>query len=218
MANLNLSQFAPRYRGEAKATKMLIETATAILEQQNPMTVRQLFYRLVGVGQIDNTQGEYHRVSRFMVKARRDGRCDYDWIVDRSRPTYSPNVWQDAAQYFETVKKAYRRDYWQDQPCHCEVWTEKDAIIGSIEPITNALGVTVRVFRGFSSETRVHDIYEIIGDIARTKDVHIFYLGDHDPSTRGIEDDPVGRTGCDIKRIAIHREDIAKFGLPPQRI
>jgi len=88
-----------------------------------------------------------------MTKARLDGRCDWDWIVDRSRPTYKPNVFIDTAEYAETVKQAYRKDYWESQPNHVEVWTEKDAIIGSIEPVTRELGVTVRVGRGhFSSE------------------------------------------------------------------
>jgi hypothetical protein len=206
-------------RGEAKATTRLIAAAVSILQEQNPMTVRQLFYRLVGTGQIDNTQAEYSRVSRLMTIARKDSRCDFAWIVDRSRPEYSPNVWNDAAAYFETVKRAYRRDCWQDQPCHVEVWTEKDAIIGSIEQVTkDEFGVTVRVFRGFSSTTRANDIEQAFSEI--DKPIHVFYLGDHDPSGIDIERDIRERISVpfSIQRIAIHAADIRNFNLPTQKI
>jgi len=66
------------------------------------------------------------------------------------------------------------------QPGHCEIWTEKDAIIGSIQDVTNELGVTVRVCRGFLSTTKAHEIAEHFDAIS--KSITIFYLGDHDPS------------------------------------
>lgn len=213
-----------RMRGESRASVRLIDAAASILEQEHPMTIRQLFYRLVGTGQIDNTKQEYQRVSRLMTIARRDGRCEYGWIVDRSRPEYTPNVWENAAAYAEAIKRSYRRDCWQDQPCHIEVWTEKDAITSSIEPVTRELGVTVRVFRGFSSTTLANEIAETFSEI--DKDIHVFYLGDHDPSGIDIERDILDRVGdfsgglalFDIKRLAIHAADIQRFNLPTQKV
>ena len=136
-------------RGEWASTKRLIEQAAAILAEKSPMTIRQLFYRLVSVAAIENTRNDYQRVSTTMTKARNDGRIDFEAIVDRSRPEYMPNVFEDTADYAETVRRGYRKDYWQQQPERVEVWCEKDSIIGSIEDLTHELGVMVRVARGF---------------------------------------------------------------------
>jgi hypothetical protein len=107
------------------------------------------------------------------------------------------------------------------QPVYVEVWCEKDAVIGSIEDVTDKLGVTVRVGRGFQSATLVHEIAERFSTIKKPKVV--FYLGDHDPSGLCIEQDLYDRTSrlCGsfrLERLAIFAADIKKFRLPPLRI
>jgi hypothetical protein len=224
-------------QGEWAATTELIDAALEILEQENPMTVRQLFYRLVSVEHIENTQLNYQRVSRLMTKARRDDRCPYEWIVDRSRPTYEPNVWKDPTGYAEGVKHGYRKDYWAMQPNYCEIWCEKDSITGSIQELTDELGIIVRVGRGFQSATRVNDIAQYLNDVEKHRKT-VFYLGDWDPSGEDIQRAAYARIqerahqlwssqrelclGTTpwffIERIAIHKEDIAKFKLAPLRI
>ena len=207
---------------EHRKTRILINAALAILEVEQPMTVRQLFYRLVSVGHIMNTRQEYQRVSVVMTTAREDGRCPFEYIVDRSRPEYAPNVFTDAAEYGRTVKNAYRKDYWSAQPNHVEVWVEKDAVIGSIQEVTNDLGVTVRVGRGFLSTTRTYEIAQHFSRI--DKPITVFYLGDHDPSGHDIERDLQTRILkqstrlFDVERLAIFARDIAAFGLPPLRL
>jgi hypothetical protein len=206
---------------EKNKTTRLIERASEILAAQNPMTIRQLFYRLVSAEDIQNTRADYQRVSRVMTKARDDGRCDFDFIVDRSRPEYRPSVFTDMAQYAKVIKNSYRKDYWGTQPRHCEIWVEKDAIIGSIEDLTNELGVTVRVGRGFLSTTKAHAIAEHFTRI--DKPIRVFYLGDHDPSGRNIEADLEARienygARFTLRRLAIHARDIREFNLPQLRV
>jgi len=208
-------------QGEWESTKRLIGQAAGILAAESPMTIRQLFYRLVSVAAIANTRKDYQRVSTIMTKARNDGRVGFDSIVDRSRPEYMPNVFEDAAQYADVVKNAYRKDYWRLQPERVELWCEKDSVIGSIEELTNKLGVIVRVSRGFLSTTKAHDLAEVIK--SSEKPMTLFYLGDHDPSGRQIEADMAERirgygSKFTITRLAIHAADIAKFKLPPLRV
>jgi hypothetical protein len=208
--------------GENRKTTQLIVAAVDILDAESPMTIRQLFYRLVSRGLIPNDRKHYQLVSRVMTKARDDGRCSFDYIVDRSRPHYSPSVFQDAGRYADVVQNAYRKDYWATQPNHVEIWVEKDAIIGSIEPTTNKLGVTIRVGRGFLSTTKAYDIAVHFQTI--DKPITAFYLGDHDPSGQDIERDLYDRIQSygsgyfDLQRLAIHKTDIALFNLPPLRI
>jgi hypothetical protein len=214
--------------GEWARTTKLIEDAIEILEEQNPMTIRQLFYQLVSRGVLENSLKSYSLVSRTMTKAREDGRVDYDYIVDRSRPVYEKNVFEDAAQYAEVVKHGYRKGYWYTQPYHVEVWVEKDATVGTFEGVVkDELGVTIRVGRGFQSTTKMHEIANIFSGIE--KPIRIFYLGDHDPSGVAIEKDLLARIAQNmerlgatadlrIERVAIFKEDIARFKLPPLRI
>ena len=118
-------------RGRSRRTVKIVNQAHEILEAENPMTLRQLFYRLVSVRALENRQADYQRLSRITTDARERGEIDYSWMVDRSRPEYAASAWDDTRAFLDTVKRSYRRDYWQDQPHHVEIWTEKDAIIPS---------------------------------------------------------------------------------------
>src|SRR5882762_314039 len=209
-------------QAEWQETTQLIRAALAILSEQQPMTVRQLFYALVVRELLLNTQAHYKRVSRIMTKARNDRRCSWEWIVDRSRQVYSPTVWRDPIGYAQTVQTSYRKDYWEMQPNYCEVWVEKDAAIGSISDLCDELGVTVRPFKGFNSTTNVHEAAEWLSGI--TKPITIFHCGDHDASGRCIDEKGkervigYGSGEFHLKRLAIHKNDIRKFKLPPQRV
>jgi hypothetical protein len=211
-------------QGEWKRTTDLIERAVSILTEQWPMTIRQLFYQLVSAAVIVNCIADYRKVSRVMTIARNDGRCPWKYIVDRNRPEYAPAVWDDLTEYLETCRDGYRKDYWKAQPQHCEIWTEKDAVIGSIEATARELGVTVKVFRGFSSTTKAHEAGQSFLRMAHLgKPATVFYLGDHDPSGRDIERDILHRAQkygvpFSIRRLAILPADIRKFNLPPLRV
>jgi hypothetical protein len=228
-------------KAETKRITRLIELATAILSEESPMTVRQLFYRLVSVGALENSRNDYVKVSRIMTIARNDGRVEWDAIVDRSRADYAPTVWEDAAEYVDALKSQYRKDYWHTQPAHVEVWVEKDAVVGSIEELTDELGVRVRPGKGFQSTTKVHEIAELFSRIK--KPIFVYYLGDHDPSGRNAEDElkdrvhshllsllldrdseerSIGRANAgtyfSMERLAIHPEDIRTYRLPPLKV
>lgn len=236
----------PRHAGgENKNTTALIDAAISILAEQNPMTIRQLFYRLVSKSRVPNNLASYQMVSRIMTKCRDDGRCPFAWIADRSRPVYAAKGFDDAVEYAAVMRDGYRKNYWTTQPEHIEIWVEKDAIIGSIQDVCDELGVTIRVGRGYWSTTAAHEIAEIFAGI--TKPITVFYCGDHDPSGQniqselydrilnyGVEDFPTfdglsrfldRKSGTatvkvspfyfTMKRLAINKEDITKFNLPP---
>jgi hypothetical protein len=102
-------------KSEWRSSSELIESARRILAAESPMTIRQLFYRLVSLppyaaGHIPNTKRAYAKVVRLMTKTRleEDPRIDWEWIVDRSRSEYMPSVWLNAKEYGETVREGYR--------------------------------------------------------------------------------------------------------------
>jgi hypothetical protein len=132
------------------------------------------------------------------------------------------NVFQNTAEYVGVVKRAYRRDAWQDQPAYCDVWSEKGTVLGAIRPIADEYGTTLRVCHGFGSTGMEGQIGEMFA--ALNKPISVFFLGDHDPSGRAIEQDIHRRAHIangvkfNIRRLAIHVDDIRKFNLPPHRI
>lgn len=203
-------------------TTALVEAAKSALEAERPMTIRQLFYRLVSIHAIENTLADYKRVSRVLTDARERSEIPFAWIVDRTRPTYAANVFENPEEFMEAASNTYRRDYWTSQPVYVELWSEKDSVIGSIQEVTDSLGVMVRVGRGFNSASVADEIAQLFSRIEKLKQV--FYLGDHDPSGRCIEIEirsrlqRYGSGKFKMKRLAIHAGDIRRYNLPPLRI
>jgi hypothetical protein len=67
-----------------KSEAELIEAAKAILESDSPMTIRQLFYRLLSLpsnapGHIPNTNRSYSKFVGLMTKARLENNCCIEW-------------------------------------------------------------------------------------------------------------------------------------------
>lgn len=211
-------------RGVSKKTTTLISTARELLEAENPMTLRQLFYRLVSVHALENSRAAYQRLSRIMTTAREAGDVDPALMVDRSKPEIIPNVWHDTAAYLLTVANSYRRDYWEDQPYCTEVWIEKDSLTGSIEGVVAEHGVTLRAHRGYGSTTKKMEIAAQFD--ATEKPIVIFYIGDFDPSGMDIERDLLAKISRyqrtknvpTVIRLGVLKEDIAQFDLPPLKM
>jgi hypothetical protein len=228
-------------RGMSKDTLALIDYARTLLAANHPMTLRQLHYAIFSRNEIEyaNDKASYSRLGRATTTARRAYRdwelaegsipmpphgIDPSWMVDESRQPETVSVWKDAHQYIEAVGWSYRRDNWQTQPNHVELWSEKATILGSIRPVAQKWGITTRVCHGYGSCGQEMDVGHLFEDIGSDKEITVLYAGDHDPSGVQMEEDIHRRVeqASGIKftmlRLAIHPEDIRKFNLPPQRI
>ena len=123
-----------------RKTTALIEAAAEILGEHHPMTVRQVFYRLVSRQVIENTRGAYQAVSKALVVARREGLIPWEHIEDRLRQPRHISMWCGLDDFAETAAAAYRRDIWAAQPIRVEVWLEKDALSGIFEDVLDDYG------------------------------------------------------------------------------
>lgn len=145
-----------------------------------------------------------------------------NWITDELRQGERVNLFENAEKYIEAVRHSYRRDNWQDQPFYVELWGEKATVLGSLRPVANEWGLTLRVCRGFGSAGMEDQVGRLFEEIE--KPITVLYLGDHDASGVCIERDMHRRveaaSGADFEmvRLAIHAEDITRFDLPPQQI
>jgi hypothetical protein len=169
-------------------TLALALVAADILVNEQPITLRGLMYRVVSAGWLPSTdQKHYKQLGRIMTQLREHGIVSFDWIVDGIRTTDKPNSWSGLADFADTVRSAYRLDFWARLPHYVHFIVEKDAIAGTLSPVTNEYDVSLSPIRGYSSLSFLHDIAESWSQIQ--KPVFCYYLGDFDPSGFDLERD-----------------------------
>ena len=162
----------------------VIDTAiiTAVTDE-HPVTVRGVYYRVVSAGAVEKTENGYRLICRQLLKLRRSRTIPYHWITDGTRWTTKPRTWTDKDQALHDMAASYRRALWHDQPVQVQIYSEKDAITGVIEPTTAMWDVPLGVTRGYASESFAWQVAESIRAARRAgKEVYIYDLGDHDPS------------------------------------
>ncbi len=107
----------------------LRETIWRVVRRDQPMTVRQVFYRLVSLGAIAKTEIEYKAtVCRLLAEMRRGRMLPYGWIADNTRWMRKPRTHDSFGDALEETARTYRRALWNDQGAYVEVWCEKDAL------------------------------------------------------------------------------------------
>jgi hypothetical protein len=151
------------------------------------MTLRQLYYRLVSAGAIRNAPAEYKRLGAVMTRIREAGDVPRTWLVDHTRATLKPSSWSGLADFGESVRTCYRKDFWASMPHHIEVFVEKDAVAGTVQPTTAEYDVAIRVCRGYASISFAGEIADFWAQIE--KPIFAYYLGDFDPSGFDLERD-----------------------------
>lgn len=176
---------ASGFRGDSNTLATILCQEAVELQ---PITLRGLFYRVVSTGFLASTDDEhYKRVGRLVTRLRRIGLIPYPWIVDSMRSTDKPSSWTGLTDFAETVRNAYRKDFWNHIPSYVHIFTEKDAIAGVIQPVTREYDVRLSPIRGYTSESFVWGIADQWKQI--DKPIFAAYLGDYDPSGFDIERD-----------------------------
>lgn len=173
-----------RFRGTESYVLAAILSGLALDNQ--PLTVRALFYRAVSVGLFPSTASRfYDKVGRMAVRLRRAGLIPYQWIVDNLRSTQKPSSWSGLDDYADTVSRVYRKDFWSTLPEYVHIICEKDAVSGTIVPVTREYDVPLSPIRGYISDSFAWEL----GDTWRRirKPVHVYYVGDFDPSGFDLE-------------------------------
>jgi hypothetical protein len=209
---------------------VLVDIANGILNEYRAMgyrlSLRQLYYQLVARDFIENSQKSYKRIGDMISNARLAGLVDWEMIEDRGRETVIPTEWTSPAQIVRAAASQFRVDRWDGQKNYCEVMVEKDALSGILEPVCRELHVRFTANKGYSSSSAMYEagkrLYGVLTDQDRlVNQIHIFYLGDHDPSgidmTRDITErlfmfsglvEKINESGMDVEVediIHIHR-------------
>jgi hypothetical protein len=209
----------PTKRRTQAQLRTLRDALIAVLERDHPMTVRQVFYRLVSAGVIDKTEQEYkNSVGRQLVLMRREGEIPFGWIADNTRWMRKPKAFNSVEQALEQTARTYRRALWDNQDVYVEVWTEKDALAGVLYEETARWEVPLMVTKGFSSVSYLHEAARAIS--FECKPAYLYYFGDHDPSgvhiDRSIERqlrEMAPDAEIHFQRVAVRVEQIEELNL-----
>ena len=215
------NQAGPTKRG--RATKAEVEARREalfeIVSEQQPMTVRQVFYQATVRGVIEKTEKGYTKVKIDLGLMRRSGGLPFHWLADATRWQRKPRTFGGIEEALKDCAQHYRKALWRDAGAYAEIWLEKDALAGVVYPITATYDVPLMVARGYASLSFLHSAAEAIGEL--DVPAYIYHLGDFDPSGvnagEKIEEtlrELAPNAEIYFERIAVTPEQIRTWNLP----
>ncbi len=224
MAHYGFSPYSPK----DDAAELIRDTQQVLDEYRDflPLTVRQIFYRLVGSRGYAKTEKAYKRLGSILGRARRARMIAMENIRDDGVQIERPLGYASALEARETfleLAERYRRDRQQGQPVRIIAACEAAGMVPQLVRVCDPYGVEVRSSGGFDSITAKHDLaQDVAGD---GRDTVLLHIGDHDPSgyhlylnlqddVRGFIDGITGKQiDFTVDRVAITPEQVLAYGI-----
>ncbi|MGD1834301.1 MAG: hypothetical protein ACPKQO_01085 [Nitrososphaeraceae archaeon] len=200
-------------------------------QQEIVPTLRTMFYSLVSLQVIPNTQNQYQYLNKVTAKARMNGELPIDCFSDQSKSIIQDfnDQFVDAQDYINRIL-VYLEDTpityksripkWHNQSNYVEVWIEKETLIGTFQSILKGKDVRIVPNKGINNFSFIYEnIKRLKSKAQKGKKIHVRYFGDLDPFGEYIEkaiNDKLNlrRIGIDFKRIAVTEDQMRKFRLP----
>lgn len=226
------------WRPRAETEDVLSQVDEVLSEYRDylPLTVRQIFYRLVGAHGYPKTERSYERLGNYLVRARRARMIPFEAIRDDSASVMQHLHFEGENDFYAHVHRL-GRNYTQDKLAgqgyairlHCEA----EGMMPQMHTALRDFSVPVYSCSGFDSLTSRRDLAKWFHDsyVYEGKTPLMLHLGDYDPDGESIfeslvedvwaflsRDAPglVARHDRDrlFVRIALVEEHIAMFDLP----
>lgn len=210
-------------------TMVVLQAVAHVLNEYGeygPMTVRQVFYRLVGEFGYSKTERAYKRLAEYLVKARRSGLIPFGSIRDDGSTQSGAAGWQSRQSFWKGVRSTaddFMLDHQDGQPQRIELWCEAAGMVPMLAQMTAEWHIPVYSTGGFSSVTVTHEVAKRVaaGDVPTV----FLHVGDFDPSGESIfasmtEDIEAFLAGdgmydwFDPERVALTRDQVNRYNLP----
>jgi hypothetical protein len=164
-------------------TLALLAKVNAVLgeyEDHLPLTLRQIFYRLVGAHGYDKTERAYERLGEHLVRARRARLVPMGAIRDDGGTVITPTMWASGQEYLDAVR-AQAANLMLDRTAGQRTRVLRGGGDGpTVARETDPFGITVMSSGGFESLTEKHAFAD---ELARhDRPTEVLHIGDHDPS------------------------------------
>ena len=195
---------AKRKRATKKDMQERYDAILNFAREQEPVTVRGIFYHLTTVDLMPKDDKGYDSVAGYCKNLRKSGAMPFEWIADNTRWVTKQRAYSGVDAFLENSVQTYRRDLMIDTGVDIEIWLEKDALSGVIAPITQLYDVPLYVSRGYSSMSFLYNAAKQLQDGA-----FVYIFTDCDAAGKGIADDISNKLSDYIKpgkEITISRE------------
>ena len=206
---------------------VLVDHVRAVLaeyEAHLPLTIRQVFYRLVGAHGFDKTERAYARLCETMGRARRAGFISFNAIRDDGGTRHDASGWTSPARWLVTMQASARRfrlDRQEGQPVRLWLLCEAAGMAPILAGVVGGFGVPVLSSGGFDSLTAKHDLAQ---ELAAADRAEVLHIGDHDPSGIHVFSSlaadvsamvaSLGGNAPSFTRLAVTREQAEELDLP----
>jgi hypothetical protein len=189
--------FIASWRPQEKTRQLLEEVGQvfATYARQRPLTIRQVYYVLVGRGH-EKTDAAYQRLGHHLGMARRAGLIPFDYVRDDGAdiPALSGYYEGDLVPILRWHIEQFEVDPQHGQPRRIVLWCEAAGMRPQLERVAALFGVPVIAGGGFDSLTAKHDVARQMADSGQ--EFEVLHIGDLDDHGEDIFTLPVrGRAG-----------------------
>jgi hypothetical protein len=209
-----------------KGTQEIMCQVQEVLAQYSehwPLTIRQIFYRLVGIYGYAKTELAYDRLIDYMGRARRSRMIPMEAIRDDGTTRKGGKGWYDQDHFIRSIVReaqSYERNKQERQATRILILVEAAGMLPQIVKAVGLYGLPVISSSGFDSLTMKYELAQDIIDDGRP--TVVFHIGDLDPSGVCIFDsvqaDVEAFVGSDqqllFNRIALTPEQVSLYNLP----
>jgi hypothetical protein len=235
---MKVSQVHPKRRkgrpqGLSSKWAYIIDVAVpAILKEYGdlPLTIRQIFYRLVGKYSLKKTEYNYQYLDKLLVQHRKNEWIDWERIVDLTRkPTKleyhteaTPEGWiRYFARDFMDILSKYRQPEYKNQEYLVEVWSEHEGLQPLFQKALSNYPITLYFTRGRNSWSNFYESAERLKHTSRKK--IILHFADADDYGKNMTEniqEAFDYFEADVKviRIALNDEQVREWHLPDTQL
>lgn len=211
--------------GEEKA-KLITAAATIVAEFEADgyaMTLRQLHYQFVTKNLYPNSKQSYDALKDAVSDGRLAGLISWTGIEDRTRNLKDRRQFVSVEDMLQKMRKSeYHIDLWANQHVRVELWDEKEALAGVLEPVCYKESIPFFACRGYTSQSEQWRAGQrFAGYIAKGQRPVVIYVGDHDPSGLDMVEDHRRRlemfagVPIHVHHLALTMEQIHRYSPPP---
>ena len=217
------------YNPQQKTLELLDQVQAVLSEYRDywPLTIRQIFYRLVGKYDFAKDEAAYERLCTHLNNARRAKIVPFNAIRDDGVVTVDLDHYDDADDFRRRVRSMatlYKRNVLASQAVHMEVWCEAAGMMFQLDRVAKHYSIHVYSSSGFDSTTARKRLADRICEIG--KRAVILHLGDYDPSGEAIfqsladdvsafveADRPWNDLTVEFRRVCLTADQVKSFGL-----
>lgn len=213
-----------------RKTQVLLERVQAVLEEYVdllPLTLRQIFYRLVGKYDFPKRENHYKRLGNHISNARRAGWIPFEAIRDDGVMGGPPELHftdkADFCHYLTWYANHAELDALVVQDVNVELLCEAAGMVPQMQGVATPYSVPVYSSGGFDSLTAKKDLVDRLKRDGRP--AIVLHVGDWDPSGESMFDAlgedvtaflayDAPHLGVEFRRVALTSGQVARYDLP----